>query len=493
MAKSVRELVATIRFNDEASKSIDKVDKKVDQTKESAFDLGNAFHQIAKSIVGLSAINFAKDLVSQSVLLAAEFEQTQVAFETMLGSADKAAEVLNNLEEFSLVTPFEPEQVLQAGKSLLAFGFQSEELVTTLTRIGDVASGVKKDFNELALIYGKARTSGKIFAEDLNQLTEAGIPILKALGEAMGVQEDQIRGLASSGQVAFKDLESAFQIMTSEGWKFNGMMEKQSKTALGLWSTMKGYGSFIGRTFGTELLNVFKPMLELFTELTGSFVQFLKTEEGLIVFRLALIALLPVVGVMLVIAVKAAAAAFLALAPAAWAAITPLLPFIALALAAGAAIAFLVLVVQDLVTWFQGGESAIGGFIDEMREAYPLVNAMVEAIKTLASPFTMVFGLVSKVLGDSAPEVAGARASGGPVSAGKSYLVGEGGPELFTPGQSGSITPNGGGGMSVGSIIENLTIIASSEDVGEKVKSAVLLALNELSEDIFPAQAGIAI
>ena len=42
----------------------------------------------------------------------------------------------------------------------------------------------------------------------------------------------------------------------------------------------------------------------------------------------------------------------------------------------------------------------------------------------------------------------GFRAEGGPVSAGKSYIVGERGPELFSPGVSGMITPNGAGGSS---------------------------------------------
>jgi len=44
----------------------------------------------------------------------------------------------------------------------------------------------------------------------------------------------------------------------------------------------------------------------------------------------------------------------------------------------------------------------------------------------------------------------GGKAAGGPVSAGTSYLVGESGPEIFTAGASGSITPNSAlGGASV--------------------------------------------
>ena len=50
------------------------------------------------------------------------------------------------------------------------------------------------------------------------------------------------------------------------------------------------------------------------------------------------------------------------------------------------------------------------------------------------------------LIGAIFPAIAGARAAGGPVSARRSYLVGEQGPELFTPRAAGVITPNGGGG-----------------------------------------------
>lgn len=49
--------------------------------------------------------------------------------------------------------------------------------------------------------------------------------------------------------------------------------------------------------------------------------------------------------------------------------------------------------------------------------------------------------MLSQVVTSVLP-VAGARAAGGPVEAGSAYLVGENGPELFVPGQSGAISPN---------------------------------------------------
>lgn len=61
-------------------------------------------------------------------------------------------------------------------------------------------------------------------------------------------------------------------------------------------------------------------------------------------------------------------------------------------------------------------------------------------------------GLLTNFFSNLFRNVAGTRAGGGPVGAGKTYLVGEQGPELFTAGSSGHITPAGqfgAGGMSV--------------------------------------------
>lgn len=88
--------------------------------------------------------------------------------------------------------------------------------------------------------------------------------------------------------------------------------------------------------------------------------------------------------------------------------------------------------------------------------------------------------------------LAGARAEGGPVSVGRTFLVGERGPELFTPRANGNIIPNeglGGGQMT----IENLTISIlpnatnadvllemSAADMEELVAAKIIPALDTL-------------
>ena len=70
------------------------------------------------------------------------------------------------------------------------------------------------------------------------------------------------------------------------------------------------------------------------------------------------------------------------------------------------------------------------------------------------------------------------KANGGPVRGGSSYVVGEKGPELFTPGRSGAITPNnklGGGGST--SVVVNVDASGSDvqgDDSGAKELGALI-------------------
>lgn len=171
--------------------------------------------------------------------LAANFEQAQVALETMLGSGEKAKTLLKELSDFAAATPFEFPELVDASKKLIAFGIDAKELVPTLRSIGDIASGVGVPVSELAEIFGKAKVQGRLMAEDINQLTGRGIPIIQELAKQFGVAESEVRGLVTAGAIGFPQLDKAFKDLTSGGGKFTGMMEKQSRTVTGLMSTLK--------------------------------------------------------------------------------------------------------------------------------------------------------------------------------------------------------------------------------------------------------------
>jgi phage-related minor tail protein len=96
----------------------------------------------------------------------------------------------------------------------------------------------------------------------------------------------------------------------------------------------------------------------------------------------------------------------------------------------------------------------------------------IAASQFIAKP---VAGLVSSVIGSLLP-VSGARAVGGPVAPGGSYLVGEQGPELFTPSGAGNITPNGALAPRGAQVTVNITTPDAASFQKSRSQVAAMLA-----------------
>ncbi len=220
---------------------------------------------------------------------AADAEKAAVGFEVLLGSATKAKRVMEDLNEFAASTPFELPELTAATRSLLAFGVAQEDLLKTLKAVGDVAAAIDAPIGEIAEIYGKAKVQGRLFMEDINQLTGRGIPIIQELAKQFGVAESEVRNLVSSGQVNFGHLEAAFQSLTGEGGKFGGMMDRLSGTAAGKWSTLMDSIAATGRTIGGALLPMLTPVMDQMTRAAESVAAWSEKNKGLAatIFKIA--------------------------------------------------------------------------------------------------------------------------------------------------------------------------------------------------------------
>jgi tape measure domain-containing protein len=227
----------------------------------------------------------------KAVSAAADFESTKVAFATLIGDAAKAEDTLAKLRVLGAETPFEFPELADAGRKLIAFGESADTVPETLRRIGDVSAGVQAPIGEIAEIYGKARVQGRLFAEDVNQLTGRGIPIIGELARQFGVNESQVRKLVESGQVGFPQIEKAFIDMTSKGGKFSGMMEMQSKTTSGLFSTLKDSFNEVFLAIGTPINDAIRPLvaeaIAMVSKLTPMAVEAGKRVKEAIMFVIA--------------------------------------------------------------------------------------------------------------------------------------------------------------------------------------------------------------
>lgn len=217
-------------------------------------------------LANLASQAFTKFIGSVRGLAGALFENTQAIettttqFEVLTGSASKANDIIQELQEFSASTPFQFSGIAKAGAQLLGFGFQANEIKDRLREIGDVASAANTPIEEIALIFGQVAAAGKLTGERLLQFQERAVPIGPAIAKTLGIAESQVKQFVSEGKVSFDTFLTAFQSLSKEGGSaFEGMI-KQSKTLGGIISTLKDNFTLTTQILGKTLLPAFKAL-----------------------------------------------------------------------------------------------------------------------------------------------------------------------------------------------------------------------------------------
>ena len=199
-----------------------------------ALDLSNKSLAVLGGIgAGLAALGVA------SVKAGASLQSTKTAFTNMLGSAEKAQDFLAKMQDFAAKTPFEFSQVSQAAQKFIAFGFSAEQVIPTLTAVGDAAAGVglgAEGINRITLALGQMAAKSKVQAGEMMQLTETGIPAWKMLADQIGVSVPEAMSMVSKG--AIDAATGITALVSGMEQSFGGMMDQQSQTISGTWSTL---------------------------------------------------------------------------------------------------------------------------------------------------------------------------------------------------------------------------------------------------------------
>jgi len=206
-----------------------------------------------KSIIGFgaSALPFA---ALGAIKLAADAETLGIKLKVLTGSADTANRVMAKMDAFAADTPFQKMEIGDAVQKLISFGSASETVFDELRMIGDIAAATGTPIGELAELYGKAQVQGRLFGEDINQLTGRGIPIVAELAKQFGVAESKVKDLVADGKVGFPEMQKAMAAMVGPTGKFGGMMSELSATTAGKFSTFIDRVLLLGTAIGEQLL-----------------------------------------------------------------------------------------------------------------------------------------------------------------------------------------------------------------------------------------------
>ena len=222
--KSVAQSLKNV--SDETAKAVQSIDKSSKGV--AAASVGTAIGSIAGQLV---------DVGISSVKAANQMRNYEIAFSTMLKSADKGRTILQDLQRFAAETPFDVPGVVQSAQQLMAFGFAADEIIPTLRILGDTAAGLGKSsagVQQIAYALGQIRTSGTLKTQDVNQLTNAGINAWEALAQASGKSICEIKEATEKGMI---DSAKAIEVITaSMADNFGGMMEARAKEVDGYWN-----------------------------------------------------------------------------------------------------------------------------------------------------------------------------------------------------------------------------------------------------------------
>lgn len=223
----------------------------------------NVFNRI-KSVVSVAFAGFTvKEIISTLGTVRGDFQQFEIAFETMLGSAQQAKVMISDLANLAATTPFDMKGVVNGAKQLLAYGFAANEITDTMRRLGDVSAGLGLNLQDLTWLYGTTMVQGRLFTRDLMQFTGRGIPLTEELAKQFGVTKDKVSELVTAGKVGFPEVKKAIESLTNEGGKFGELMEKQSHSITGQVSNIKDTIEMAINDLGTQTEGLMNDALDI--------------------------------------------------------------------------------------------------------------------------------------------------------------------------------------------------------------------------------------
>lgn len=341
-----------------------------------------------------------------------DLQSVQVAMTNLLGSAGKAEGFIKELQNFSAHTPFEFNDVTKASQKFLAFGFTAEQIIPTLTAVGDAAAGVgagQDGVNRLTLALGQIAAKGKLASGEMMQLTELGIPAWQMLAEKLGTDVAGAQDMVTKRMVDSKTaLEALVGGMEAS---YGGMMEQQSSTILGTWSNlMDGIGQVASQAGlqiadALNLTTVFSSIGDWLSNfataieesgISGAIASCVPPEA-----QLAIVALGTALTAIAIPAMYAAGAAAVAMmAPflaAIGAAVTACAPFIAAVTAIGTELyAFYQsgLSVSDVLSIMGVESKSLTSAWEQVKSAFSSLGSLISSVLELLKPVFVAFGAV---------------------------------------------------------------------------------------------------
>lgn len=251
-------------FSDAMKSVVSQASDAADAVADKLESIGNVGQRLA--VLGgilTTAISLPlEEIARRSLDVAGTFEQTRIAFQSLMGSSSAATAMLSDLYKFAQNTPFEIPQVLDGARKLMALGFAAKDVVPILRVVGDQAAAMGQGgvgMDRILMNLGKIEAQGKITGHELRNLGEDDVPALASIARALGKSKEETQKLVSEGKV---DAETAINaILQGMQLRTGGLMESQMSSFQAQLSNLKDQITLTAVAIGNTLLPVGKVLV----------------------------------------------------------------------------------------------------------------------------------------------------------------------------------------------------------------------------------------
>ena len=229
---------------------------------------------VRKLLTGLALLQSARFIIGKG----AEIETQRKSLEVLTGSLVKTNQIIKELQAFGAVTPFKSSDLIETAKRLKAFGFETNELVDTTKRLGDIAGATGAELNGIVTAFGQIRAKGKLQQEENLQLLERGVDITSELKKITGLQGTEFESAMRKGEISSKLVNQALLNLTNTGGKYAGGAIAQSTTLAGKFSTLIDNIEALARVISKTLEPALKNILDIANKALGAINKLLASE-----------------------------------------------------------------------------------------------------------------------------------------------------------------------------------------------------------------------
>jgi tape measure domain-containing protein len=251
-------VVANVAINVDSRNAVSKLRQVQTQATATERAFGGVTAAVGKLVAAFAAVQAVKFVFVQ----AAELQSQARSLEVLTGSAQKAGQIIKELQQLGAVTPFTSTELIDSAKRLQAFGVEADKVVETTRRLADVSGATGAELSGLVTAYGQVQAKGRLQGEELLQFQERGVALQTELRKMYGLSGDEFQKALEKGRIGAEAVQVAIINLTNAGGKYANGAIAQSDTLNGKLSTLQDSFQRLAQNIGTFFEPVFKFLID---------------------------------------------------------------------------------------------------------------------------------------------------------------------------------------------------------------------------------------